>query len=126
MQNYKDLEIYQIAHKLAIKVHEMSIKKLPKFEMFELGSQIRRSAKSIPASIVEGFGRKQYQQEYIKFITYALASCDETKEHLEMLFETGSLTEAGLFEDLLGQYKNLGKKLYCFRESIKNSLWPTV
>lgn len=90
--------------------------------MFELGSQIRRSAKSIPASIVEGFGRKQYQQEYIKFITYALASCDETKEHLELLFDTGSLTEVSLFEDLLAQYKDLGKKLYCFRESIKNSL----
>ena len=124
MQSYKDLEIYQISHKLAIQLHKMTVDRLPKFEMFEVGSQIRRAAKSIPALIVEGFGRKQYQQEYIKFITYAIASCDETKEHLEILFETGSLTEVGLFEDLLIQYKDLGRKLYCFRESIKRSLQP--
>lgn len=33
-QSYKDLDIYNIAHKLAIEVHKMSLK-LPKFEMYE-------------------------------------------------------------------------------------------
>ena len=93
MQSYKDLEIYQLSHKVAIGIHKVTLENLPKFEMYEEGSQIRRSSKSIPATIVEGFGRKQYQQEYIKYLTYALASCDETKEHLELLFETGSLSK---------------------------------
>ncbi|MCP5005831.1 MAG: four helix bundle protein [Planctomycetes bacterium] len=39
-QSYKDLDIYKMAHKLAIEIHEMSLK-LPKFEMYEEGSQIR-------------------------------------------------------------------------------------
>ena len=34
MGNYKDLEIYQLAYKLAIKVHHASLK-LPKFEKYE-------------------------------------------------------------------------------------------
>lgn len=122
MQSYKDLEIYQLSHKLAIEVHKMTLKDLPKFEMYEEGNQIRKSSKSIPATIVEGFGRKQYQQEYIKYLTYAIASTDETKEHLELLFETDSLQRKDLFKSLLSRYEELGKKLYRFRETVQNSL----
>jgi len=122
MQNYRDLEIYKLSHKLAVEVHKMTLENLPKFEMFEEGSQIRRSSKAIPATIVEGFGRKQYQQEYVRYLTYAIASCDETKEHLELLFETDSLTKEDVFQDLLARYEELGKKLYCFRETVKNGL----
>lgn len=122
MKNYKDLGIYQLSHKLAIEVHKMTLEDLPKFEMYEEGRQIRKSSKSIPATIVEGFGRKQYQQEYIKYLTYAIASCDETKEHLESLFQTGSFTKENIFKYLLEKYEELGKKLYRFRETIENDL----
>ena len=74
--------------------------KLPKFEMCEEGSQIRRSIKSVKSSIVEGYGRRAYKQEFLKFLTYASASNDETVDHLETLYETGSLTERELFEAL--------------------------
>ncbi len=67
-QSYKDLDIYKIAHKLAIKIHDMSLK-LPKFEMYEEGSQIRRSSKTIKINIVEGFRRRRYKQEFIKYLT---------------------------------------------------------
>ena len=91
-KSYKDLDIYKKAYKLAIEIHEMSLK-LPKFEIFEDGSQIRRSSKSIKSNIVEGFGRRRYKQEFIKFLTYALASCDETVDHLDTLYDTNSLKD---------------------------------
>ena len=122
MQSYRDLEIYKLSQELAIEIHKMTLKDLPKFEMFEEGRQIRKSAKSIPATIVEGFGRKQYQQEYIKYITYAIASCDETKEHLELLFKTESLDQEVTFKYLLEKYEELGRRLYRFRETLINSL----
>jgi four helix bundle protein len=69
MKSYRDLEIYQIAYKLAIKVHEMSLT-LPKYELYEQGSQVRRSGKSVKDNIVEGYGRKRYKDDFIRFLIY--------------------------------------------------------
>jgi len=55
---YKDLEIWKIANELVTEIHSMTLNDLPKFEMFETGSQIRRSVKSIKSNIAEGYGRR--------------------------------------------------------------------
>ncbi len=60
MKSYRDLEIYQESKRLAIEVHKLSLT-LPKFELYEEGSQIRRSSKSVTSSIVEGYGRRLYK-----------------------------------------------------------------
>ena len=52
--SYRDLEIWKLARQVVIAVHRMTLQNLPKFEMFEEASQIRRSAKSISANVVEG------------------------------------------------------------------------
>jgi four helix bundle protein len=116
--NYKDLEVWQIARELSIQIHKMTLT-LPKFEMYEEGSQIRRSSKSIRSNIVEGYGRRRYKNEFIKFIVYAIASTDETIDHLETLFETESLKDEELFENLLKKSNLLGKKLIKFLESVE-------
>jgi four helix bundle protein len=91
--SYKRLKIWQIARELVIDIHKMTINNLPKFEMFEEGSQIRKSIKSAKSTIVEGYGRRRYKQDYIRFLTYAIGSTDETIDHLETLFETESLKD---------------------------------
>ena len=105
--SYRDLEMWKLAREVAIDAHRMTLQDLPKFEMYEEGSQIRRSAKSISANIVEGFGRRRYKQEFIRFLVFAHASCDETIEHLEMLFETGSLTNEIAYRDLSAHIPHL-------------------
>ena len=87
MASYRDLEIYTLSYDLAIKIHKMSLK-LPKYEMFEEGSQIRKSSKGISSCIVEGYGRKKYKADFIKFLVYAHASCDETILHLNFIGDT--------------------------------------
>ena len=116
-QGYKKLKIYQSAHELAIRVHKMSLN-LPKFEMFEEGSQIRRSSKSVSANIVEGYALRRYKQEYIHYLMRALGSSLETVEHLEFLLETGSLTDKTLGNTLLEKYEGLNSMLYRFIESV--------
>ncbi len=57
MSSYRDLDIYKISLELFYIVHPSSLK-LPKYEMYELGSQLRRSSDSVVTNIVEGYGRK--------------------------------------------------------------------
>ena len=116
---YCDLEIWKLAREVAVAVHRMTLQNLPKFEMFEEASQIRRSAKSISANIVEGYGRRRYKQEFIRFLVFAHASCGETIDHLEVLFETGSLTNEIVYRDLSAQLDLLSRKLNVFIDSVE-------
>ena len=119
--SYKKLEIWQLAHELVIDIHHMTLNKLPKFEMYEEGAQIRKSSKSVKSTIVEGYGRRRYKQEFIRFLSYALGSNDETIDHLETLFETGSLTVRELYEDLHQRIDLLGKKINLFMQSVQKN-----
>jgi four helix bundle protein len=83
MSGYRELDIYNLSYSLAVKIHNMSLR-LPKYELYEEGSQPRGSSKGITSCIVEGYGRSRYKAEYIKFLTYAHASCDETILHLNL------------------------------------------
>ena len=117
--SYKKLQIWELAHPVVIKVHKMTLQELPKFEMYEEGSQIRRSSKSVKSNIVEGYGRRRYKQDYIKFLTYSIASNDETIDHLETLFETQSLTNEKLYSEIKEELITLGKKINRFIQSIE-------
>lgn len=121
MKSYKDLEIYKLAYKYALEVHEMSMK-LPKYELYEQGSQIRRSSKSIKDNIAEGYGRRRYKAEFIRFLIFAHSSCDETISQLNMIsdihFSENPLT------DLLDKYDKLGRKLNSFIQYVEKN-WQT-
>ena len=117
MASYEDAEVYKLAKQMAVEIHQMTLNELPKFEMYEQGSQIRRASKSVVANLVEGYGQRHYKAEYIKFLTYALASCDETKTHLELLHETGSLRPER-FQYFYTNYRKIGGKLYNLRQAV--------
>ena len=117
--SYRKLQIWALARELSVEIHEITLKELPKFEMFEIGSQIRRSIKSVKSTIVEGYGRRRYKQEFIRYLTYALGSCDETMDHWETLFETGSLQDKILYENVRNKIDLLGKKLNLFLKAVE-------
>lgn len=116
--SYRKLQIWILAREVVIEVHEMTMK-LPKFEMYEEGSQIRKSSKTTKATIVEGYGRRRYKQDWIKFIVYALSSNDETMDHLEILWDTKSLTDQMIFMSLKNKIETLGKMLNKFLQAIE-------
>jgi len=119
--SYRNLEIWQLARGLAVEIHRMSLEDLPAFEKYEEGSQIRRSIKSVRSNIVEGYGRRRYKQEFIKFLTYAQASCDETIDHLDMLRETDSLSNEPRYVSLHQALDLLGRKLNLFIRAVDSS-----
>jgi four helix bundle protein len=107
-----------MARELVIDIHKMTLQKLPKFEAFEEGGQIRRSSKSVQSTLVEGYGRRHYKQYFIRYLHYAIASNDETLDHLEILYETGSLTDKELYANIHERLEILGKKLNMLIQSV--------
>ena len=117
--SYKKLEIWQIANELVIKIHRMTMQELPAFEMYEEGSQIRRSSKSVKSLIVEGFGRRAYKQDFLRFLINGIASNDETIDHLENLYNTESLKNNILYTEIHEELEKLGRKLNNFINSVE-------
>jgi four helix bundle protein len=113
---YKDLEVYRLAHDLGVAIHNFSLK-MPKYELYETGSQLRRASKSISANIVEGYGRKRYKADFLKFLVYALASCDETTQWIRYVkdYHPDLNDQADI---LLATIDELGRKLNNFLKAV--------
>ncbi len=120
MKSYKDLEIYNLAFEYALEVHHASLK-MPRFELYEQGSQVRRSLKGVKDSIIEGYGRRRYKQDFIKFLTYSSASLLECKGQLETIQELYDIPE---IPQLIKKYDNLGAKIYAFTLYVEKN-WKT-
>ncbi len=118
---YKNYRVWQVAKEISVKIHKMTFDDLPGFEKFETGAQIRRSSKSTRSNIVEGFGRSRYKKEFIRFLIFALASNMETQDHLETLYDTNSLQNEKLYEELSDKIDHLGRMLNKFITSIEKT-----
>ncbi len=116
--NYKDLEIWKLARSLVIDINSMTMNDLPRHEMYETGGQIRRSSVSVKANIVEGYSRRRYKMDFIHFLVIAHSSTDETLDHLETLFETGSLKSKEKFDDLHTRLEVLSRRLNAFIQAV--------
>ena len=116
---YKKLRIWELARELVIEIHQMTLKILPNFELYEEGTQIRRSMQSVKSNIVEGYGRRRHKPEYIRFLDYAYGSALETIDHLETLKATESLWDTDLFTSLHERLTQLSKSMYLFIRGVE-------
>ncbi|MBI4331407.1 MAG: four helix bundle protein [Chloroflexi bacterium] len=109
IKSYEDLEVYQRAMKLLVKVHLVALS-FPDYEKYELASQMRRASKSIPANIAEGYGRKSSVKDFKSYLTTALGSGNEMLVHLVIARELGYMA-AKEANDLIEAYDIVGKQL---------------
>ena len=117
--NYKKLEIWNLAREVVIEIHAMTLS-LPRFEMFEEGGQIRKSSKTVEACIAEGYGRRRYKQDWIKFLVYSLCSNDETLDHLENLWDTKSLIDETKYQQLHQKIERFARMINGFLQAVEN------
>lgn len=80
MQAYRDLKVWQRAHKLTLGIYELT-NSFPKHELFGITSQIRRSSVSIAANLAEGCG-KFGNKDIANFFQISLGSLHETEYYL--------------------------------------------
>lgn len=75
MRDHRNLDAFRLADGLVIEVYK-STRLFPSTEQFGLTSQLRRSAVSVAANIVEGCGRPG-ENDFVRFLGIAFASLRE-------------------------------------------------
>lgn len=68
LESAKDLEVYQLAYDLAMRVFELS-KGFPPEERYALTSQIRRSSRSVCLNLREAWAKRRYEAHFIAKLT---------------------------------------------------------
>jgi four helix bundle protein len=109
MRNFRKLEVWIDARRLAKDVYQLSIL-LPVEEKFGLTSQVRRCAISVPANIAEG-SAKESQRDFIRFLQISLGSLYELESHLILAQDLQFLFEKQLYL-ILERIQTLQKRIY--------------
>lgn len=108
LRSFRDLKVYQKLKALRLEVHNETMG-FPKFEMYELGSQMRRSSNSAPALIAEGWGRR-HTNMYSEATNRSLGEVRETQHHIDVAKDKKYLTEPR-FQDVDARYDECGRML---------------
>ncbi len=77
----EDLRVWQLAHRLSLDIADL-VRTFPKDEKYDLVNQMRRSARSIPSDMSEGFGRFHFNDK-ITFYERARSSLGELRNHFQ-------------------------------------------
>lgn len=112
----EDLKVYGRLFKLALGVHVLTMS-FPKFELYELGSQLRRSSNSSPANLAEGFDNKHINI-YTECISRSQGEIRETIHHLRIAYKKKYFSKDKL-DNLVNEYIECSKMLY----GLENSLY---
>ena len=89
MRDFKDLKVWQKAHRLVIEVYRHS-RSFPADERFGLTAHLRKSATSVPSNIAEGCGREG-ERELARFLSIAAGSASESEYQLRLARDLGYL-----------------------------------
>ncbi len=105
---YQRLLVWQNAVDLSVEINGL-VRGMPAFERFELSSQMRRAAVSIPSNIAEGYRRKMGSDDFAQFMRIALGSASELETQLIICHRSGYLSKDQIqkAEDLLGHVQRL-------------------
>jgi four helix bundle protein len=82
IRSFRDLEVWSAAMDLAIAAHKLA-DRLPPNHRFELASQMRRAATSIPSNIAEGYAYRR-DRVFVRHVRIALGSLAELDTQIEI------------------------------------------
>ena len=89
MKNFRDLQVWDKAHKLTLEAYKIT-QAFPREELYGFTSQIRRSSASIGANIAEGCGRRG-NGDFHRFLQNAMGSASELEYHILLAHDLGIL-----------------------------------
>lgn len=114
LTRFEDLKVWQLAHGLSLDVAEL-VRTFPKNEKYDLVGQMRRSVRSVPSDISEGFGRYHFNDK-LTFYERARSSLGELRNHFNEALGNGYLGEA-VYENFSKRINEVG---YLLNRMMKN------
>ena len=119
IKSYEDLEVWQGAIELCIQIYGL-VGHLPSSERFELSSQMRRSAVSVPSNIAEGHARRQ-PRPFLNHVNIALGSLAELETCLVIASRLKFITEEQ-FHTESKETARIGQMLHGLARSLERRL----
>lgn len=117
MDNFRNLIVWKRAVELATSVYRKTIN-FPKYELYGLTSQIRRSAVSISSNIAEGAGRRS-NREFAKFLGISYSSACELETQL-LIAKNLEYLKPDDFDALFNELNEIQKMLYSLESKQRN------
>ena len=117
IRKFEDLEIWQTARKLSLKVFHLT-EVGPSSGDFKFKNQIRASAGSVMDNIAEGFERSS-QFEFVNFLSISKGSSGETRSQLFRGIDQKYFTEDTI--NLVREYENLAASISGFIKYLNQS-----
>ena len=117
IKTYKDIKVWQKGIALIKDIYLLSAE-LPDSEKYNLQSQMRRAAVSIPCNIAEGYGRNS-NKDFQRFLFIALGSIFELQTQISISFELAYFNEE-YFNKNYEKTREIERILCSFIESNKD------
>jgi len=106
VRRYTDLLVYRQAYRLALQVSKFT-KGLPREEQCELGRQLRRSARSVPANVVEGWTKRNSAADFKRHLVIAAGEAAECGFWIGLAIDEGFVSKSAA-QPILSEYGKLG------------------
>lgn len=117
--NLDKLEVWLRAKDFALAVYKEVIPHLPADEKWNLTSQLKRAAQSIPANIAEGHGRYHFLDN-VRFCYIARGSLTEIQSHMVLAHELGYISH-NIYNRMTIYAESIGKQLNNYIAYLKRS-----
>jgi len=113
-RGYKDLKVFQLSYKLAMEMF-VETRGFPRDEKFSLIDQIRRSSRSIPANLAEGWKKRKYSKMFVSKLIDAAGEAGETEVWLDFSLDCGYLSK-NKYDYFVNGYDEINRMLYGMME----------
>jgi four helix bundle protein len=109
LRGHRDLKVFQLAYSLAMEIFRLT-ERFPREELYSLTDQIRRSSRSVPANIAEGFRKRRYPKMFVSKLADSDGEGSETQVSLDFALDCGYMSKTDR-DRLTTGYEEVGRML---------------
>ena len=117
MRDFKKYDVWQLARENVLFIYKVILPTMPSSEKYDLSSQIKRAAYSVPMNIAEGAGRNT-DKDFASFLDNALGSAQEV-EYCLLLLKDLEYISSEIFNEANQKINTIKSKLINLIKSIR-------